>query len=505
MNTEGAPEQSPPPSGDDTFHIRIEPLVKKADSLRNHIRRELPTHRGLATAAAGVARVAREAQQVSQQLKKPIGLHRLPALFLLLALAGFLVFIYMQFVHVSELRIAVSSRDAIELRQHLDRRVQFVVSTSVGSRESLKKLSDGSVDMAFVQGGVPIPDRESGNPWIVKRIPSEELVLFFIRDGVELGDIRRVLTSSEGQGSHSLCQAFTECWGIADQVSYLHDWRVMTNEDSYTIPADIDAIFAVKDPLNPNLSSVPRRIEESGFKLASPFLGAYGLRLPYLDESTIPASYLDPAASIPAEETLTYSVSTYLVVNPDLSPRQLAAAGRLILQTADQLNAEGFEPSISTTSELLQGLEAGLGVIVYITLAFLALLGLDAFFYRKRFNELNSLISLISLHQSTKDALGGDPWRRSADVQYLRICSDLLGMISVVTGYYTQENKTLMYNRLLDVIHERAASLKINIQLKILHALIDLPSADSGPTLPAALDDPDDTIKLPKPRLDPKS
>jgi len=175
----------------------------------------------------------------------------------------------------------------------------------------------------------------------------------------------------------------------------------------------------------------------------------------------------------------------------------LAAAKHLLDQTSDVLGSAAFEPTLGTTFEFLQGLEASLGVIVYIGLAFLALLGLDSYFYRRRFNELNSLVSLISLHQSTKDALDGDPWQRAANVQYLRICSDLLSMISVITGYYTQENATLMYNRLLDVIHERAAGLKINIQLKILHAQIDLPSAHRDRSMPPAADDPDDTIRLP--------
>ena len=49
------------------------------------------------------------------------------------------------------------------------------------------------------------------------------------------------------------------------------------------------------------------------------------------------------------------------------------------------------------------------------------------------------------------------------------------GLIAVITGYYTQENSSLLYNRLLETIHERCDGLKINIQLKILHALIELP------------------------------
>ena len=32
---------------------------------------------------------------------------------------------------------------------------------------------------------------------------------------------------------------------------------------------------------------------------------------------------------------------------------------------------------------------------------------------------------------------------------YLSICSDLLGLISVISGYYAQENPSLLYGNLL--------------------------------------------------------
>ena len=100
---------------------------------------------------------------------------------------------------------------------------------------------------------------------------------------------------------------------------------------------------------------------------------------------------------------------------------------------------------------------------------------MDIVAYRRRFNELNSLVSLISMHQSSKDVMGGTAEMRAHHVAYLSVCSDLLGLISVLTGYYSQENPSLIYNRMLEIIHERCNGLKINIQLKILHALVDLP------------------------------
>ena len=65
-----------------------------------------------------------------------------------------------------------------------------------------------------------------------------------------------------------------------------------------------------------------------------------------------------------------------------------------------------------------------------------------------------------------------DPALRRENLVYLSLCSDLLGQVSMISGYYTQENSSLLFNNLSEVIHQRCDGLKINIQLKILHALL---------------------------------
>ena len=43
----------------------------------------------------------------------------------------------------------------------------------------------------------------------------------------------------------------------------------------------------------------------------------------------------------------------------------------------------------------------------------------------------------------------------------------------MIGGYYTQENSSLLFSGLPEIIHQRCDGLKINIQLKILHATIN--------------------------------
>jgi hypothetical protein len=170
-----------------------------------------------------------------------------------------------------------------------------------------------------------------------------------------------------------------------------------------------------------------------------------------------------------------------LVARPGLTPRVLALSAHLLDQRPASISEAGFEPDLAAASDMLQGMEAFIGILVYIGLVFLALLGIEVMTYRRRFSELDSLISVISMHQSNKDVLGiRDPAVRSANLQYLSTCSDLLGLISVIAGYYSQENASLLYNNLLSIIHDRSSSLKLNIQLKILHASLNVEPLPEG-------------------------
>jgi hypothetical protein len=143
----------------ETTQLRIDPVVASAEEIVRRVREELSEHQGLDSAAQGVARAAREAQQVSGRLRKPWGLHRMPALFLAAALIVFGAWIYWRFLHLKTLVIALPARDAIELRENVLQtgRIKILERTTEGSRESLALLSEGKVDLAFLQGGFEIP------------------------------------------------------------------------------------------------------------------------------------------------------------------------------------------------------------------------------------------------------------------------------------------------------------------------------------------------------------
>ena len=241
---------------------------------------------------------------------------------------------------------------------------------------------------------------------------------------------------------------------------------------SYVIDDRVDAIFVVKDPMSDRLHGLTKRLLDKEFSLRYPDVGALSLRLKYLHEVDLRAGYLDPVAHLPAQDVPTYSVATFLVARSGLTQHELVAARELV-SPLNQFPSEDLL-DLSHANEVAQGVEALLGICVYIGLAFLALLGLDVVAYRRRFNELNTLVSLISMHQSSKDVNHPDPEERARHIVYLRYCSDLLGLIAVITGYYAQENTSLLYNRMLEIINDRCDGMKLNVQLKILHSTIPL-------------------------------
>ncbi len=454
------------------LRLEIGPVIRQAEELHERVKKVLPAHTGLAGLATGAATAAREAERVSRQMKRPFGLHRLPATFLALALLVLIGWIYVTFFRVATLTIALPDRDAQELRTRVshDKRVQFIPIAVPGSREGAELVASGKVDLAFVQGGIAIPAE-------LPRLetPNSELVLWFVRSSADnAGGVKRILTSVAEEGSHSVAQAFTKAWRLADQIQYVHDWKRLSEEDRYAIPEDVDAVFVVKDPADEKTLHAADRLASAGFRLASPDLGARAGSFEFLRPTVIPAGYLRSIPAFPPVPVATYSVATYLVARDGLTPRLLATSSHLFDSSSPAISTGGFEPTVHETSDIFQGIDAFLGILINIGLAFLALLGWEMLAYRKRFHELNTLVSLISVHQSSKDVLGvTDARLRRNNLLYLSQCSDLLGLVSMIAGYYTQENSSLLFNNLSEIIHQRCDGLKINIQLKILHAIID--------------------------------
>ena len=141
------------------------------------------------------------------------------------------------------------------------------------------------------------------------------------------------------------------------------------------VPPTIDAVFVVKDPSDEQTLRAIDRLAKAGFRLESPDLGARVLGLDYVRPAVIPAGYLNSIPQFPKEPVPTYTVTTYLVARRNLTPRLLAIASQLIENRPPSINTNSFDATIGEASEIFQGIEAFMGIIINIVLAFLALLG----------------------------------------------------------------------------------------------------------------------------------
>ncbi len=453
--------------------LKIEGIIQAAEKIRQRISSELPQHAGLSGAVDFIVAAANSAQKVSRQVKHPFSIHRLPAVFLAIALVLLTGWLYWYFFHVSTLSIAMANRDSTEILEKSAQtwRLRLQPKFVPGSREAIEAVASGQVDLAYVQGGMPVPE---ALPRL--RTPADETVLWLTREGIEnVDDVKTVLTSLEGEGSHTVAKEIFSILGAEENIKYLHQWSALTDGSMASVAPEVDAVFVVKDVSDLKAISALRKLYQQGFRLRDLQLGAAAENLEYLEASEIEPGYFDMEAKIPVAVVRSYRIPTFIIARAGLTPRLLAVAAHIFDSQPASIAEGEFLPTASSASEMFQGVEAFLGIIVNIILAFLALLGLEMMTYRKRFHELNSLVSLLSMLQSNKDILGvEDVALRNENLKYLSTVSDLLGLISAISGYYTQENSSLLFNNLSEVVHQRCDNLKLNIQLKILHAGIRL-------------------------------
>jgi hypothetical protein len=52
----------------------------------------------------------------------------------------------------------------------------------------------------------------------------------------------------------------------------------------------------------------------------------------------------------------------------------------------------------------------------------------------------------------------------------------------VITGYYAQENSSLLYDKLVQIIPQRCDDLRITIELEIMHTSMDMQAGSMRPS-----------------------
>ncbi len=404
------------------------------------------------------------------RMRSPLSLPRIRFYLIISAVAALVWWAYANYLQPKTVTVAATAEDITVLEERVRRNnirnIEFIVSA--GSEDNVVLVEEKAADVAVVQGGVQLPVGLT----VIGSVQKEH-ILYFVRVNGPDVTVPRVITYKEGQGSHLLGKIFFRLWGY-ETVSWIPSWDQIGSDASHVIAPDATAIFIVVDPANRITENAIKRVSNAGFHLRDPDIGVNATHLPYLHRVDVPPGYyhlMDPRVPGDHDSNLqTYTVDKYGVIS-----RSLTYAQRETLRHAFELSsAEKGLPSTFLHTQgisLTADLDHALSVIVNFVIIIAALFGLEILFYRHYIHELNSLISRISLLQSERDLHDiEDREKQKPNIFALETCADLLGLISSLAGYYAQENAALMFQGLTGSVHNRANTLKINIQLKILQA-----------------------------------
>lgn len=137
--------------------LEIDQIIARSQAVAESILRELPGHDGLANLAGNVVESAKEAERCTRAMSRPWSLHRLPPIFLFTSLIALLGWIYLHFVHVASIDVAISSTDATDLQARLEASddLRSKIHVTEGSRQNLELLAHGEVVSARILGPVP--------------------------------------------------------------------------------------------------------------------------------------------------------------------------------------------------------------------------------------------------------------------------------------------------------------------------------------------------------------
>jgi len=262
---------------------------------------------------------------------------------LLITLAGFLI--AYQFVDPappSELSITTGQSDGSyysfgnQYKEFLARHdVSLNVVASAGSIENLQRLKDGSVDVAFIQGGV-ISEEGAQTLSFLGSLYFEPLWLFH-RSGLPMAQLsalrgKRIAIGPEGSGTRAITLQLLQDNGIDSNSATL---LPLAGKEAAQALADdkADAIFLVTSAKSLLIEQLLRThgVQLMSFDRAE----GYTRNHPFLSPISLPEGAIDMAANIPEKTTWLLAPSATLVAHKDLHP----ALQTLLLQAASQAHS----------------------------------------------------------------------------------------------------------------------------------------------------------------------
>ncbi|HEY8370247.1 MAG TPA: TAXI family TRAP transporter solute-binding subunit, partial [Thermodesulfobacteriota bacterium] len=226
-------------------------------------------------------------------------------------------------------RFALRYRDLLA-RDH----VTLEVRATSGAAENVALLADpeSGVDVAFVQGGVRVPE---GAPLVGLGSVFYE-PLWLVTRGESGGEGlagRHLAIGPTGSGTRAVAETILDAAGI-DERRTPRSPLTGTEAIEALRAGTVNGVFLVASPRSPALQALVRL---PGATLATiPRSPAYARRFPYLTTLLLPAGTLDLEDDIPAEDTVLLATTAALAVRSDFHP----ALANLLLMTAARVHRD---------------------------------------------------------------------------------------------------------------------------------------------------------------------
>lgn len=227
--------------------------------------------------------------------------------------------------------------------------ITLEVKTSSGTVENLQRLQKGEVEVALVQGGVPLPltggDETPVTESGLRSIGSvfyEPVWVFYRADKTydRLHQLagKRIAIGPEGSGIRPLALSLLAANQITpdNKAATLLALSGMRAADAL-VAGEIDALITTVAPEAP---IVGKLVKANGIRLMSfTQSAAYTRQFPFLSRLLLPEGAMDLVRNIPANDMELLGVTANLVVSEELHP----AIVSLLLQAASEVHGkQGF-------------------------------------------------------------------------------------------------------------------------------------------------------------------
>ncbi len=213
--------------------------------------------------------------------------------------------------------------------------VAVTLHPSEGAVENLALLRDGKVDLAPVQGGLVLRERDAGLASLGGVF--NEPAWVFVRHGAGMRNPmqvagHRVALGPEGSGTRALALSLLAANGVVAGSFTALPLAGMAAAEAL-LAGEVDVAFFVATRPGPAISLLlrePGRAELANFSTRA---AAYAVRLPFLTPVTLPRGAFSLAEDLPAQPVTLMAAQAFLAARQDVNPPLAALMVRVMQET----------------------------------------------------------------------------------------------------------------------------------------------------------------------------